>query len=217
MCEIFYFPCLSYFLFYFFLCIISCIWVILRNKKKRLFSPKTTWYQSTLNPISFFCDIVSGCLPPGSLQRVGIFSALYLCSSQLPSSSAWVPSVAPLLCSSQFICFTGNCLRWQLYLGFLVSLTTGKKTIGWKWVFTVKVNPNGSIAWLKAYLVAKGYAQTYGVDYADTFSPLARMASVRLFISLASINPWPFFFSNINFDANLMGLLQESLHYKRPH
>lgn len=61
-------------------------------------------------------------------------------------------------------------------------------------MFTVKVNPNGSIAWLKPYLVAKGYAQTYGVDYADTFSPLARMASVRLFISLASINPWPFFF-----------------------
>ena len=41
----------------------------------------------------------------------------------------------------------------------LVRLPVGKKAIGCRWVFTVKVNPNGSIAWLKAHLVAKGYAR----------------------------------------------------------
>ena len=44
----------------------------------------------------------------------------------------------------------------------LVHLFAGKKVIGCRWVFTVKVNPDGSIARLKARLVAKGYAQTYG-------------------------------------------------------
>ena len=67
----------------------------------------------------------------------------------------------------------------------LVRLPTMKKAIGCRWVFTVKVNPNGSIARLKAHLVAKEYAQTYGVDYSDSFSPVAKMTSIRLFISLA--------------------------------
>ena len=40
----------------------------------------------------------------------------------------------------------------------LVDLPAGKKAIGCKWVFTIKVNPNGSVAHLKAQLVAKGYA-----------------------------------------------------------
>ena len=50
----------------------------------------------------------------------------------------------------------------------------------------MKVNLNGSIARLKAHLVAKGYAQTYGVDYFNTFSPVAKMTSIRLFTSLAA-------------------------------
>ena len=44
----------------------------------------------------------------------------------------------------------------------LVQLTLGKKAIECRWVFVVKVNPDGSIVRLKARLVAKDYAQTYG-------------------------------------------------------
>ena len=66
----------------------------------------------------------------------------------------------------------------------------GKKDIGCHWIFIVKVNPNGSVARLKARLVPKGYAQTYGVDYSDTFSPVAKMTYVRLFISLATTHSW---------------------------
>ncbi|XP_019237369.1 PREDICTED: uncharacterized protein LOC109217568 [Nicotiana attenuata] len=72
----------------------------------------------------------------------------------------------------------------------LVDLPSGKKAVGCKWVFTVKVNPDDSVVRLKARLVAKGYAQTYGVDYSDTFSPVAKLTSVRLFISLVASENW---------------------------
>ena len=54
----------------------------------------------------------------------------------------------------------------------------------------MKVNPDGSIAQLKALLVTKGYAQTYDVNYFDTFSSIAKMTYVRLFISLAATYNW---------------------------
>ena len=46
----------------------------------------------------------------------------------------------------------------------LVPLPTNNKAIGCRWVFAVKFNPDGSVARLKAHLVAKGYAQTYGAS-----------------------------------------------------
>lgn len=58
-------------------------------------------------------------------------------------------------------------------------------------MFAIKVHPDRSIARLKAILVAKGYAQVYGVDYSDTFSLVAKLTSVRLFISMVATHNWP--------------------------
>ena len=96
-----------------------------------------------------------------------------------------------------------------------MDLPIGKKAIGCKWMFAVKVNPDGSVARLKARLVAKGYAQTYGVDYSDTFSPVAKMTAVRLFISLAATNHWPLFQLDIK-NVFLHGDFQEEVYMEQP-
>nr|GEW78807.1 zinc finger, CCHC-type [Tanacetum cinerariifolium] len=72
----------------------------------------------------------------------------------------------------------------------LVNLPVHRKPIGCKWVFSVKMNPDGSVARLKARLVAKGYAQRYGIDYSKNFSPAAKISSIRLFISLGATYDW---------------------------
>jgi len=62
----------------------------------------------------------------------------------------------------------------------LVNLPNGKKLVGCKWVYTIKYKADGSIERYKARLVDKGFTQTNGVDYMETFAPVAKMNTWNL-------------------------------------
>ena len=66
----------------------------------------------------------------------------------------------------------------------LVDLPPQRKFIGNKWVFKIKRWTNGSIDKFKARLVAKCFTQIDGIDYDETFSPMVRVASIRLLLAL---------------------------------
>ena len=54
-------------------------------------------------------------------------------------------------------------------------LLKGKRIVGCKWVFSIKYHADGTNERYKAQLVAKGYTQTFGVDYSETFCPVAKL------------------------------------------
>ncbi|GKE32182.1 retrotransposon protein, putative, ty1-copia subclass [Tanacetum coccineum] len=68
----------------------------------------------------------------------------------------------------------------------LVDLPPGYKTVGSKWIFKKKTDMDGIVHTYKARLVAKGYTQLYGVDYEETFSPVADIRAIRILISIAA-------------------------------
>eukprot|EP00253_Pinus_taeda_P002810 PITA_02810 len=97
----------------------------------------------------------------------------------------------------------------------LVQMPNNKTPIGCKWLFKPKMNADGSIEKLKARLVAKGYSQQEGIDFDDTFAPVAKLNRIKMLISLATKYNWELHQLDVK-SAFLNGELKEEIYLVQP-
>ena len=89
------------------------------------------------------------------------------------------------------------------------------RSIGCKWIFKKKRGVDGKVETFKARLVAKGYTQKEGVDYEETFSPVAMLKSIRILLSIAASLDYEIWQMDVK-TAFLNGYLDESIYMVQP-
>ncbi len=97
----------------------------------------------------------------------------------------------------------------------LVPLPAGRKPVSCKWVFKIKQGANGEVERYKARLVARGFTQTYGVDYNEMFAPVAKFTSIRCIFALAALEDMEIHRMDVKI-AFLNGELEEEIYMEQP-
>jgi histone deacetylase 1/2 len=97
----------------------------------------------------------------------------------------------------------------------LVPPQKGRNVIGCKWVYKIKRKSDGNLDRYKAHLVAKGFKQRYGIDYEDTFSPVIKIATIRIILSIAVSRGWSLWQFDVH-NAFLYSHLEEEVYMQQP-
>ncbi|GJW02983.1 retrotransposon protein, putative, ty1-copia subclass [Tanacetum coccineum] len=97
----------------------------------------------------------------------------------------------------------------------LVDLPPNGKTVGSKWLFKKKTDMDGAVHTYKARFVAKGYTQTPGINYEETFSPVADIRDIRILIAIAAYYDYEIWQMDVKI-AFLNGYLSEEVYMEQP-
>ncbi|KAK8600391.1 hypothetical protein V6N12_050245 [Hibiscus sabdariffa] len=97
----------------------------------------------------------------------------------------------------------------------LVEPPEGIKPIGCKWVFKKKTDMDGNVQTYKGRLVAKGFRQIHGIDYDETFSPVAMFKSIRILLAIAAFHDYEIWQMDVK-TAFLNGKLEEDVYMTQP-
>ena len=97
----------------------------------------------------------------------------------------------------------------------LERLPPGKRPLGSQWVYRTKYLSNGNVERLKSWLVVLGNHQQAGIDYTETFAPVAKMTTVRAFLAIAASKNWELHQMDVH-NAFLHGDLHEEVYMKLP-
>ncbi|KAM1286047.1 hypothetical protein ACFX13_000129 [Malus domestica] len=104
---------------------------------------------------------------------------------------------------------------YQNQVWTLVDPPEGIVPVGNKWVFKRKIGVDGNVETYKARLVAKGYRQREGIDYEETFSPVAMIKSIRILLAIAAYHDYEIWQMDVK-TAFLNGYLEEELYMTQP-
>ena len=97
----------------------------------------------------------------------------------------------------------------------LVDPPEGIVPIGCKWIYKRKIGADGKVSTFKARLVAKGYTQKQGVDYEETFSPVAMLKSIRILLAISAYYDYEIWQMDVK-TAFLNGNIEEEIYMAQP-
>ncbi|RVW51507.1 Retrovirus-related Pol polyprotein from transposon RE2 [Vitis vinifera] len=162
----------------------------------------------------------SRCSQLQHLQYVALLECLYLRIGMISSSSSGNSISALTAALSKFdipTCYSHAAKHdcWRQAMQEEIAALEANHTwdiepcpptivpLGCKWVYSVKVRSDGSLDRYKARLVALGNNQEYGVNYEETFAPVAKMTTVRTILALAASSDWPLHQMDSKYDTSL--------------
>ena len=97
----------------------------------------------------------------------------------------------------------------------IVPRPEGNFVVSSKWIYKIKHAADGSIEKYKARFVARGFSHKEGIDYEETFAPVARYTSIRSVLALAAVIKWKIHQMDVK-TTFLNGVVEEEVYVEQP-